>query len=317
MTAPAVSCVIVSYNCADLLRVTLASLARQDVPGGMEIIAVDNASRDDSAAAAAEFAGVAVIPLEENVGFGAANNVGARRARSEFLLFANPDVDAPPGVVAALADFMSQRPEAAAAGPKVVDRRGELQRFCARKAPRLINILFLVSGIEETRWAGSPLAHRFYPRAFYEGGPAEADVLGGAFMMVRRSAFEAVGGFDEGYFLYSEDVDLSRRLGREGTLWYVPVGPVRHFTGGSRRDPEPLVAIESHRSATRYAEVWWGRGAGRLVRSVSGASLWARRMLFAALAPIWKRARTRARYYAEVVKGRAVPRSGTTGSIKE
>lgn len=310
MTAPAVSAVCVSYNCADLLRVMLASLARQDVPGGLEIIVVDNASRDESAATAAEFAGVTVVPLAANVGFGAANNVGARRARGEMLLFVNPDVDVPAGVVSSLVDFMSKNAEAVAAGPKVAGRGGRLQKFCARKFPGLINMLFLVSGVEETRWAGLPLAHRYYPPAFYEGGPATADVLGGAFMLVRRRAFEAIGGFDEGYFLYGEDVDLCRRLGREGTVWYVPAGPVRHFTGGSRRDPEPLVVIESHRSAARYAELWLGRGAGASVRLCSRVSLRVRRVLFAALGLAWERARVRARYYAAVIEGMAAERVG-------
>jgi GT2 family glycosyltransferase len=314
MTAPAVSAVCVSYNCADLLRVTLASLARQDVPGGMEIVVVDNASRDDSAAAAAEFEGVTVIPLEENVGFGAANNVGARRAGGELLLFANPDVDVPAGVVSALVELMSKNSEAVAAGPRTVDREGRLQKFCARKFPRLINMIFLVSGVGETRWAGSPLAHRFYPPAYYGRGPAEAEVLAGAFMLVRRRAFEAIGGFDEGYFLYGEDVDLCRRLWREGAVWYVPVGPVRHFTGGSRTAPDPVVTIESHRSAARYAELWLGRGAGAMVRLCSAASLRARRVLFVILGLAWKRARTRARYYADVLKGMAAKKAGAAGS---
>lgn len=309
MTSAAVSAICVSYNCADLLRATLASLTRQEVPGGVEIIVVDNASRDDSAAAASEFEGVSVIPLEENVGFGAANNVGARRAGGELLLFANPDVECPPGVVAALADFMAQHPGAAAAGPTTVDREGRLQKFCARKFPRLGNMLFLVSGIEESRWAGSPLAHRFYPPAFYGRGPAEAEVLAGAFMLVRRRAFEAVGGFDEGYFLYGEDVDLCRRLWREGTVWYVPVGPVRHFTGGSRTVPDPVVTIEAHRSAARYAGLWLGRGAGSLVRLCSAASLRTRRVLFAVLGLLWKGAGRRARYYADVIKGMAAKKA--------
>jgi GT2 family glycosyltransferase len=314
MTTPAVSCVVVSYNCADLLRAALASLARQDVPGGMEIIVVDNASRDGSAAAAAQFPDVTVVPLEKNVGFGAANNVGVRRAGGALLLFANPDVECPPGVVAALVDFMSKNGAAVAAGPKMVDRAGRLQKFCARKFPRLINMLFLVSGVEESRWAGSLPAHRFYPPAFYERGPAEAEVLAGAFMLVRRRAFEAVGGFDEGYFLYGEDVDLCRRLRREGTVWYVPVGPVRHFTGGSRAVPDPIVTVESHRSAARYAELWLGRGAGSLVRLCSAVSFRARLVLFAVLGLVWKRARTRARYYADVVKETAAKGLGAAGS---
>jgi len=301
VTAPAVSAVVVSYNCADLLRAALASLLAQEVAGGLEVVVVDNASTDGSAAAARE-AGAEVVALERNVGFAAANNVGARRARGELLLFANPDVEAPPGVVAALGDFLAKNPGAVAAGPSLVGRDGRLQRFCARKAPAALNLLFLVSGLEESRWAGSPLAHRYYPARYYERGPAPAEALAGAFMLVRRAAFDGVGGFDEGYFLYGEDVDLCRRL-REagGEIWYVPAGPVRHYTGGSRRTPDPVVVVESHRSAVRYARRWHGDLAAAAVRAVSKVSLWGRRLLFAAAGPLGEGARRRARFYADVL----------------
>jgi N-acetylglucosaminyl-diphospho-decaprenol L-rhamnosyltransferase len=301
VTAPAVSAVVVSYNCADLLRAALASLLGQEVAGGLQVVVVDNASTDGSAAAARE-AGAEVVALERNVGFAAANNVGARRARGELLLFANPDVEAPPGVVAELTEFLDKNPAAVAAGPKLVGREGRLQRFCARKAPAALNLLFLVSGLEESRWAGSPPAHRYYPGRYYERGPAPAEALAGAFMLVRRSSFEEVGGFDEGYFLYSEDLDLCRRL-REagGEIRYVPVGPVRHYTGGSRRTPSPVVVVESHRSAVRYARRWHGGLVAAAVRAVSKLSLWGRRLLFAAAGPLGERARRRARFYADVL----------------
>lgn len=302
MRAPAVSAICVSYNCADLLRVTLESLLTQEVDGGVQVIVVDNASDDGSAAAAASLPGVEVIALERNVGFGAANNVGARRAQGELLLFANPDVDVPAGVVAALADFMAGEAAAVAAGPKLVGRDGRLQKFCARKFPNLLNLIFLVSGVEESRWAGSPLAHRYYPTPFYGRGPSPVDALTGAFMMVRRRAFEAVGGFDEGYFLYGEDVDLCRRLRREGGgIWYLPAGPVRHYTGGSRRAPDALVVAESHRSAVRYGRRWHGAVAAALVRTVSISSLWGRRLLFAAGGVVSKGARRRGRFYADTL----------------
>jgi GT2 family glycosyltransferase len=301
VTAPAVSAVVVSYNCADLLRAALASLLGQEVAGGLEVVVVDNASSDGSAAAAGEF-GVEVVALERNVGFAAANNVGARRARGDLLLFANPDVEAPPGVVAALSDFLANNTAAAAAGPKLVGLDGGLQRFCARKFPTAFNLLFLVSGLEESRWAGSSLAHRYYPARYYDEGPAPADALTGAFMLVRRSAFEEVGGFDEDYFLYGEDLDLCRRLrAAGGEIWYVPVGPVRHYTGGSRRTPDPVVVAESHRSAARYARRWHGGLAAAAVRVVSKLSLWGRRLSFAAASPLGEGARRRARFYADVL----------------
>jgi len=298
---PLVSAITVSYNCADLLREALASLLVQEVRGGLEVIVVDNASADDSVAVAREFAGVEVRALGRNVGFGAANNLAAAQARGKYLLFANPDVEVPPGVAAELASFMEGRPEAAAGGPALVGRDGRRQRFCARRFPSAGNLIMLVSGLAESRWGGSALAHRYYPPAYYERGPARADVLAGACMMVRREIFEAVGGFDEAYFLYAEDVDLCRRLAAAGgEVWYVPAGPVRHFTGGSRRTASPLVVAESHRSAVRYARRWHGGLAAAAVRSVSKLSLWGRWLLFAAARPLGEWARRRARFYADV-----------------
>ncbi|NIT36758.1 MAG: glycosyltransferase [candidate division Zixibacteria bacterium] len=308
---PAVSAVCVSYNCADLLAVALASLKAQVVPGGFEVIVVDNASSDDSAGVAARVPGVTVVPLEKNVGFAAANNVGARLARGEQLLFVNPDVDVPPGVVAALGEFLAGIPTAAAVGPKVVGRDGRLQKFCARKFPTLLNLLVLVSGLAELRWVGSALAHRYYPTSFYERGPAPVEALSGAFTLVARRAFEAAGGFDENYFLYAEDLDLCRRLRRAGgEIWYLPVGPVGHYTGGSRRVPDAAVVVASHRAAARYARRWHGRVGGHLVAACSRVSLCARRLIFYLGGLVWKAARRRARFYADVLAASRGPKEG-------
>jgi GT2 family glycosyltransferase len=281
----------------------------------MEIIVVDNASSDDSADVAASFSDVDVVRLPRNAGFGAANNVGAGRATGEYLLFVNPDTETRLGVVGALYDFLEGRPDAVAVGPKIVGRDGKLQRFCARRAPTFLNLVFLVSGLEESRFAGSSLTHRYYSRPFYDVRPARAEVLSGAFMLVRRRAFEAAGGFDEGYFLYSEDVDLCKRLARAGgELWYFPTGPVGHYTGGSRRLPNPLVVAESHRSLRRYARTWLGPLAGALVRVCSGLSLRARRWGFAILGLAWGGGRRRARLYREALAllGRLAPASGSS-----
>jgi GT2 family glycosyltransferase len=292
----------VSYNCADLLREALASLLAQKVTGGLEVIVVDNASGDDSVAVARGCGGVEVMALDRNVGFGAANNLAAARARGKYLFFVNPDVEVQAGVAEALASFMEGRPQAAAAGPTLVGRDGRVQRFCARRHPSVANLIFLVSGIGETRWGGSALAHRYYPQGYYSRGPARADVLAGACMMVRREAWEAVGGFDEAYFLYAEDVDLCRRLAAAGgEVWYLPAGPVRHFTGGSRRTPDPLVVAASHLSTARYAARWHGRAAAAAVRLVSRFSLAGRRGAFAAAGAFSRRMRRRASFYADVI----------------
>lgn len=303
MNNPAVSVIIVSYECADLLRRTLVSVERQVVPGGFEIIVVDNASRDGSADVARAFERVDAVALGYNVGFGAANNIGARRAVADRLLFLNPDVVLEEGVIAGLAKFLAARPPAGAVGPAIVNADGSLQKFCARRYPGFLQLLLQVSGLGESRWAEGKRLHRFYPDTFYKGPPAQAEALAGACMMVRRAAFEALGGFDEGYFLYSEDVDLCRRIRDHGwEIWYVPGGKVEHFTGGSRRTPNPLVVAESHRSAARYARRWHGAAASLLVRFCSGASLRIRRLLFGIAGVINAASRERGRLYAQALR---------------
>ena len=303
MTGVTVSVICISYNCAEPLRLALTSLAAQEVPGGMEIIVVDNASGDASAEVARSFPGVKVVSLANNAGFAAANNVGIREAAGTRFLFANPDVEAPPGVAAALSKFMAARPQAAAVGPTVAGPDGAVQRFCARRFPTIFNLVLQVAGWGETRWAASRWLHRFEAPDFYTSPPAQTDALAGAFMMVRRNAFMDVGGFDEGYFLYGEDVDLCRRFKEAGgEVWYVPGPPVRHYTGGSRGSANSLVIAASHVAAERYARKWRGGPAGALVAAVSALSLATRRGALGAVGVISARARAAGRVYAEALR---------------
>lgn len=193
---------IVSYNSAHVLASAVASCPHPPV-------VVDNASTDTSVTVAEE-AGARVIAAGGNVGFGTGCNIGARAGSAPFILFLNPDSVLTPGALERLEDAARAMPGTAAWAPRIVESDGTL--FFRRRS-------FLLP-----RGARQPLPE----------GNVAVRVLSGAALLVRRTAFEAVGGFDEEIFLFYEDDDLCIRLGQAGwELWHIHDALVRHGRGQS------------------------------------------------------------------------------------
>lgn len=199
--------VTVSFNSSTVIRDLLES-----VQGETPCIVVDNGRSEGISALAAEF-GADLLRNEGNQGFGRACNAGAALVKTEFIFFVNPDAVIAPGCISALEEAARQRPDLAAANPRVVDAEGRSQF-------KTTSILLPDGG---TR---SPLPQT----------ATEVPILSGCALFVRRSLFEAVGGFDPAIFLYHEDHDLAVRLSQHGSLWCVPEALVRHLqgTGASR-----------------------------------------------------------------------------------
>ena len=208
MTAAAgVTIITVTYNSAKVVEPMLAS-----IPRGTSVVLVDNASDDvaDLAVLASRF-DARLIRNPKNLGFGAACNLGAAMAGSDLLLFLNPDTRVDPGALDLLIKAALRHPKASAFNPALIDDDGRV-RF-KRHSDLLPN---------ETMPRGLPKAD------------AEATVLVGAALLVRRAMFDAVAGFDERIFLYYEDDDLSLRLRRTcGPLMIIPAAVVRHARGAS------------------------------------------------------------------------------------
>jgi len=206
-----VSVIIVNWNAGPALEPCLGSIG----PGDAEVIVVDNASTDGSAAAArARFPTVRVVETGENLGFAAGANRGAEAARGEVLVFLNPDARLLDGALAALVEALLVAPGAGIAGGALVDERGRWQPAWARFAP--IPHLLLDTTLGRL---GSRIRRR----------PYAVDWVYGTFMAVRRDLFRQLGGFDARYFLYGEDLDLCYRAGRLGlrTL-HVPAARAMH-----------------------------------------------------------------------------------------
>ena len=230
------SIIIVNYNVRDLLLNAIASLKRALAGIDGEIIVVDNASSDGAVQTLQkDYPDVITIPLDRNLGFGAANNIGIERAGGEYILILNPDTVVGEDTLHAMIDFMQNHPNAGAAGCKIVHPDGTLDPAAKRGFPSPWSSFSRVFGLS-----------RLFPRSRLFGGynlswigddeTAEVESLSGSFMFFRSSVLHELGGFDTDFFMYGEDLDLcwrTRKLGRE--VWYYPGTSIVHLRGESTR----------------------------------------------------------------------------------
>jgi N-acetylglucosaminyl-diphospho-decaprenol L-rhamnosyltransferase len=245
-----VSAVAVSFNSADCLPDCVRSLRSEGVA---DVVVVDNASSDGSIdAILASDPDVTVVATGANLGFGSGVNRGVEEATGDQLLILNPDTVVEPGTVKALVEALDRDPGLAAVGPRIENVDGTLYPS-VRSFPNL----WVATGhaFLGMVWPRNPFSRRYRMLDWDHSRPAAAvDWVSGACMLVRRSAFEAVGGFDEGYFMYVEDVDLCWRLARAGwRIGYEPSGRVVHALGASSRLMPYRMIAAHHRSLLRFA----------------------------------------------------------------
>ncbi|HQY34858.1 MAG TPA: glycosyltransferase family 2 protein [Actinotalea sp.] len=247
---PPVRVVCVTYHPGSELAEFARSL-RTATSAPVELVLVDNGTDRTMVDQVAEEFGATVVHGAGNVGYGRAANLGARGATQPWLVVANPDIVWHPGSLDTLLDAGRRLPGAGALGPAVLNPDGTVYPS-ARELPSL------------TQGVGHALLGRIWQAnpwtAAYQRRQESADAteraagwLSGACLLLRRAAFEEVGGFDEGYFMFFEDVDLGERLGAAG--WpnvVVPSAQVTHVGGTSWRDrPAPMIRAH-HASAARY-----------------------------------------------------------------
>jgi N-acetylglucosaminyl-diphospho-decaprenol L-rhamnosyltransferase len=227
----ALDVVIVSYRSREMVRDCLDSLRAHPPTGPMRVVVVDNDSRDGTAELiASEYPDVELIASAENLGFSAATNLGARQGEAPYLLALNPDTVVTAGALDTVIAVFEQHPKVGVVGPRLERADGSLDHAARRSFPTPLSALGHFSGLGRRRGASGKLAAYRAPEV--ESGPVDA--VNGAFMLMRRSVFEAAGGFDEDYWMYMEDLDLSYRLAQEGwQSWYEPAATVMHVKGGT------------------------------------------------------------------------------------
>ena len=229
------SIIIVSYNTKDLLRDCLKSILKA-LPhkGDLEIIIVDNASKDESVAMIeADFPQVRLIKNSKNLGFAAANNLGAKKATGSYLLFLNSDTKLSPYALVKPLKFIKTHPDVGAITVKLILPDGSLDKDNHRGFPTPWTALTHFSGLSRL-FPASPLLNNYYQSYRNLNAIHTLDVAAGSFLMMPMSLFNKIGGWDESYFFYGEDIDLCFRIHQAGKkIIYYPKVTVLHYKGAS------------------------------------------------------------------------------------
>ena len=253
-----VSVIIVSWNARDFLRGCLESIRQTGGDDIGEVVVVDNASGDGSAdMVRRDFPDVILIEPGDNLGFARANNLGMARAQYEYLALVNSDVVVKSGCLQQLAKSLDDHPDTALVGPRIVGRDGQLQGSC-RMLPTVWNNICRALAIDRA-FPGVSLLSGHEMRHFRHDVRIEAEVISGCFWLARKSAVEQVGGLDERFFFYMEDVDWCRRFREAGwKVLFVPEASAVHFGGGSTANAPLRYTIQYHRANLMYWDKYYG-----------------------------------------------------------
>jgi hypothetical protein len=240
MTALAI--LIVSYNARADLERCLESLHAAPPQLGHEVIVVDNHSNDGSVEAARRWRGVRVIALDANVGFARANNIGLRATSSVNVLLLNSDTIVPPGAIDRLVATLDREPDVAIVGPRLVDGSGRAELSFGRMIGPL-------NELRQKRLARSAAVDRLTRERQYP------DWVSGACLLVRRADAEAVGGLDERFFMYTEDVDFCAAVRARGRrVLFTPEVEIVHLRGRSAATAPAATNAAYRRSQIAFYE---------------------------------------------------------------
>lgn len=246
--ATELSIIVVSYNIKPHLEQCLFSLQRALQGIAAEIIVVDNASSDGTASwLETAFPGIISLPQTENLGYSRANNLGMERASGKYILFLNPDTLLGENCLSTSLAFMNEHPGAGAIGLRMIDGFGCFLRESKRGWPGSLASLNKFLGMAD-RFPSHKTFSAYYAGNIPDRETHEVPVLSGAFMLVRKEALDKTGGFDERFFMYGEDIDLSCRIWQHGWKnYYLGDEAIVHFKGQS-----------TDKGSTGYREHFYG-----------------------------------------------------------
>lgn len=263
-TPEKLSIVFVNYNSTDLLSQALCTLEQAEPVLDKELIVVDNGSSDQKRLRdLCRQRRVRLVLLNKNLGYGAAANRGFRYVRSEFFAVCNPDVEFFPGAVSELVRFLKANPETGVVAPQLLYPDGTPQPSC-RRLPKLRYVLAgRRSPVVRLFPNYTPAREFLYADTWNAEAPVEVEAVIGTAMLFRRAAFEEVRGFDEGYFMFAEDLDICQRLQVRGwKVFLEPRARILHQYGAVRKRWRRFTEFHRIKGLLRF----FSRGRGGLER---------------------------------------------------
>jgi hypothetical protein len=233
----------------------------------LEVIVVDSGSSDGSPAMVREqFSWVKLLDYRENVGFPKGNNLGLAASRGRYALLLNPDTVVVGDALPAMVDYLDKHPDVGLVGGQLLNADGSVQSS-RRRFPTLATAAFESTWLQP--FAPRRLLSRYTMEDVPEDATADVDWLVGACLMARREAIAQVGPMDEGYFMYSEELDWCRRFKEAGwRIVYLPDAQIIHYVGKSSEQAVTRRHVNFQRAKLRYFYKFHGAAAGRLLRLI-------------------------------------------------
>ncbi|MBK8814683.1 MAG: glycosyltransferase [Methylococcaceae bacterium] len=247
-----VSVVIVNWNAKRYLEECLSSLTQEVCAFPMEIIVVDNASTDGSPGMIVEkFPHVKLINNKENLGFARANNIGIKQASGNYLALVNSDVHVLKDCITKLVEFCEKNTEVGMVGPRIIGG-DEKQQISCRREPSIWNTLCRAIALDAV-FPRSRLFNGNYSGRSDQDSTHSVDILSGCFWLINRRALEVVGGLDESFFIYGEDMDWCKRF--RDANWdvvFVPHAQAIHYGGASSANSPIRFFVEKQKADIQY-----------------------------------------------------------------
>ena len=260
-SATLISIIIINYNVKEYLEQALTSIKKALMNFQHEIIVVDNASVDGSVSYIRQrFPEINLISLDENIGFGRANNIALKEVKGEYIVLINPDTVVQEDTFAELFRFLKNQPDAGAVTCKIINSDGSFSVDCRHSIPTPMIAFWKVMGFSKL-FPRSKLFAKYNLTYLDENKTHEVPAISGSFMMIKKSVLDQVGYFDERFFMYCEDIDLCHRINEEGyKIYYVPSTQIVHYKGESTQKGNIDHIKTFHRSLYLFFQKYYGKG---------------------------------------------------------
>ena len=274
------SVIIVNYNVRYFLEQCLLSVQKAVQGMEAEIWVIDNESTDGSKAyLQPKFPNVKFLWNDENIGFGCACNQGLAQSTGEYILFLNPDTIVPEDCFTACINFFKQTPDAGALGIRMLDGSGRFLPESKRSFPGPLTSFYKLSGLAAL-FPKSKTFGRYHLGYLDEQKNHAVDVLAGAFMLIRKDILDITGGFDESFFMYGEDVDLSYRIQQAGYKnYYYSERSILHFKGESTKKTSVNYVRMFYDAMSRFVKKHYSSSSAGLFATLISAAIWMRAFL--------------------------------------